>query len=260
MVDTLPLQDNNSLIYLHQGIYYGLRGEMAATRSADGFLMMNDRTRTWYEKTAQVLERGSEIDLAANELSRAAELKRGNTNIPDVGSAEIYLYLGFAYKRLGMDEKALDAFRYMRHLDPEDPTSYFQIASAELALGRTEDATVSFIQCVILDPQRNTAWRSLIKIYSQTNREPIPAVEVTDGRARLREDNKLVRQHLLSAYRDFLKVARSSERPGMLREVRDAALNSYHFNPTLFDDALEGRVERPVPPSPVFHTYGKPLF
>ena len=67
----------------------------------------------------------------------------------------------------------------------------------------------------------------------------------------------MVQQHLLRAYQEFLKIAHSSQRPEMLGEARNAAVNVYHFDPKLLDDALSEKVARPVPPSPVFHIYGK---
>ena len=85
----------------------------------------------------------------------------------------------------------------MRHLDPREPEAYARINSAQLALGQFEDAAVSLIQCVLLDPNRTDAWQSLIEIYSQINHETVPAVQVKDGHPRLREDNKMVQQYLL---------------------------------------------------------------
>jgi hypothetical protein len=35
------------------------------------------------------------------------------------------------------------------------------------------------------------------------------------------------------------------------------AAKSRHLDPKLLDAALQERFERPVPPGPVFHTYGK---
>jgi hypothetical protein len=147
----------------------------------------------------------------------------------------------------------------MRHLEPREPQAYLRIASAQLALRQFEDAAVSLIQCVLLDPRRAEAWQSLIEIYSQLNHEPVPAVQVTDGHERLQEDNGMVQQHLLYAYRDFIKTARFSGLPDMVRDMRDAAVNSHHFNPSLLDEALYGKAEHPTPPSPAFHIFGKKL-
>ena len=146
-----------------------------------------------------------------------------------------------------MDDKALQAFEYMRHLEPTEPEAYTRIASAQLARGQLEDAAVSLLQCIVIAPQRNDAWQSLIQIYRQLNRESVPAVEVIEGSPRLREDNKLVRQHLIRAYSELIQIARSSERPDMLRNMRDLADHQ-----ELLGDAPDVKVDRPVPPSPAF--------
>jgi tetratricopeptide (TPR) repeat protein len=259
ILDPLPNEENYSRMYLHLGMYYGMKGESSEIRNADGSLTVNDTALEWFKKSARVLERGTEIDQAVSDANYARELKRGNTNIPDAGLPELYLYLGMAYAELGFNEKALEAFKYMRHLEPREPQAYLRIASAQLALRQFEDAAVSLIQCVLLDPQRTEAWQSLTEIYSQINREPVPAVQVTDGHERLQEDNRMVQLHLLYAYRDFIKTARFSKLPEMLRDMRDDAVNSHHFNPGLLDDALYGKAERPKPPSPAFHVFGKKL-
>jgi tetratricopeptide (TPR) repeat protein len=259
ILEPLSPQENTSRMYLHMGIYYGMKGEMSAGRNPDGSLIANDTTRAWYRKSAQVLERGTEIDLAANETNRANELKRGHVNVPDVGVAGIYMYLGIAYSGLGMNEKALQAFQYMRHLDPREPMSYIQAASTQIATGNVDGAAVSLLQCLIANPQHAQAWQSLIDIYSQINREPIPAIELTNGQPKLREDNQMVQKHLLEAYRGSLQTAQSARRPLMLNEVRNAAVNTHHLDPKLLDNALDENGALPVPPAPVFHTYGKKL-
>src|SRR5262249_13930892 len=51
IIDPLPNSENRSKSYLTLGIYYGLKGERAATRDASGYLIMNERTREWFEKS-----------------------------------------------------------------------------------------------------------------------------------------------------------------------------------------------------------------
>jgi protein O-mannosyl-transferase len=258
ILDPLPNEQNGSRSYMMLGIYYGLKGERAATRNSEGLLVMNDKTRIWYEKAARVLERGVELDLVTNNTHRASELKRGKTNPPDVGASELYRYLGMVYQRLDMNEKALEAFAYMQHLDPRNPRAYAQIASTHLALGQIEEAAIAFMQCVVLDPERLDAWEWLTKIYSQISHEPVPAVERTNGRPQLREDNKLVQRHLLEAYKGFIRVAQSSGRADMLGEAREMATNHYHFDARQLE-AAASEVPLPKPPAPVFHVFGRKL-
>jgi hypothetical protein len=97
ILDPLPNEENYSRMYLRLGMYYGMKGESTETRNADGSLTVNDSAHEWFEKSARVLERGIEIDQAVSDANRVRELKRGNTNIPDAGLPELYLYLGMAY-------------------------------------------------------------------------------------------------------------------------------------------------------------------
>ena len=259
IIDPLPNEENGTPSYVTLGIYYGFKGERVATRSAQGLLLMNDQTREWYQKSAQVLERGIEIDRAINETYRDREVKRGRTEIPDSGKTELYLYVGMAYERLGLNEKALQSFKYLRHLSPQDPAAYIKIASTQVELGQFEDAAVTFIQCLIVDPKRTDPWQWLTDIYAQINKEQIPAVQVKDGQSQLREDNKMVRKHLFDAYSGLMKILQLAERQDMLRQTREVATGHYQFDPKLLDAVLSQEVTRPVPASPVFHTYGKKL-
>jgi tetratricopeptide (TPR) repeat protein len=258
IIDPLPNRENGSPTYMTLGIYYGLKGEQAATR-ANGLLLMNDQTRAWYEKSARVLERGSEIELENSEAHRAHELQRGQTDIPDIEPAELYQYLGMSYERMGLNEKALEAFKFMRHLNPGAAEPYAHIGTIQFQTGDLEDAATSLTQCVILDPQRQDAWRLLIQIYSQINHEPTPAVELVGGLPQVRESNKTVQEHLLGAYAGFIRIARASQTEDLLRDALNEAINHYHFDSKVIDGALHEDVVRPVPPTPVFHIYGKKL-
>jgi tetratricopeptide (TPR) repeat protein len=257
ILEPLPPKENSSRTYLDLGIYYGTKAERTATRNPDGSLLLNDRAHDWLEKSARVLERGVEIDIAANKEFHTGQLARGRTEIPDVGQPGLYLYLGIAYAELGMNERALQAFEYMRHLNPGDPMAYTQIASTQATMGRSDDAVVSLMQGLIVDPRQEEAWRTLMDLYSKINREPIPAIEIVNGEPQLREDNNLVRRHLLLAYQGFLKIAQSSGNRQLVEKAREMAAKSRHLDPKLLDAALQERFERPVPPGPVFHTYGK---
>jgi tetratricopeptide (TPR) repeat protein len=249
ILEPLPNIENGSSSYMAMGIYYALKGDSVAGRNPDGSLMITSAARSWFEKSARVLERSNEIVLATSERNE----------IRGAGSMDVYRYLAMVYERIGHNDKALEVYKYMRHLSPRDPDLYVQIGKAEFTLGMVEDALVSLIQCIALAPQRADVWQSIVDVYAQINREPMPAVQVTDGRTQLREDNPMVRRHLLLAYRGFIRIARSSGRTEMVRESRDVAVNHYRFDPALLADVLEGQVERPAPPAPVFHTYGRKL-
>lgn len=69
----------------------------------------------------------------------------------------------------------------------------------------------------------------------------------------------MVRKHLFDAYSGLMKILQLAERQDMLRQTREVATGHYQFDPKLLDAVLSQEVTRPVPASPVFHTYGKKL-
>jgi tetratricopeptide (TPR) repeat protein len=253
ILDPLPPAENTSRMYLHMGMYYGIKGEMNAPRNPDGSVVMNESTRSWFEKAARVLERGAEIDQAANSDYRVRQLARGRTNIQDVGISAIYMYLGITYSGLGKNEQAVEAFKYARHLDPRDTMAYSQLASVQGGMGHLDEMAITLLQAVSLDPSRGDVWQSLNDLYTQINKEPIPAIEMKDGRLQLREDNKLVQRHLVAAYREFVQIAKLAEQPALVEEARSQAVNAHHIDPKLVDDALKMNVAKPKPPNPLFH-------
>lgn len=252
ILDPLPPQENTSRMYLHMGMYYGIKGEMNAPRNPDGSVVMNDSTRGWFEKAAGVLERGAEIDLLANTDYRARQTAKGLTHIQDVGIAAIYMYLGITYSGLGKNEQAVDAFKYGRHLDPRDTMTYSQLASAQGSMGHLDEMAVTLLEAVFLDPSRGDVWQSLNDLYMQINKEPIPAIEVTEGRLQLREDNKLVQQHIRAACRELAQIGKLSEQPGLVEEARRQA-SAHRVDSKIIDEALHASGAKPRPPSPLFH-------
>jgi tetratricopeptide (TPR) repeat protein len=256
IVDSLPDLDNSPVTYVHQAMYYGAKGETLATRT-NGRLIMNDSTRLWYEKAARVLERAEEIDLKAIAARRA----QSDTRIPDAGYADIYLYLGKTYERLGMPQKEFEAYRYMQYVNPEDPRAYVSLAYGEAALGHDDDAVMSLTECVVLYPDWQEAWQPLVTIYSQTDRGQSHTLDLTAGSfPRWRADDPTVRQHLLKAHKNLIQLARATDRQEMAQRVRDSGINMYHFSAAELDETPTTTAPAPSPPSPVLYKLGSKLF
>jgi tetratricopeptide (TPR) repeat protein len=185
-------------------------------------------------------------------------VKRGKKpqDVADVGLAPVYTYLGVAYARLGMWDQAIAAYKYARHLDPNDQGGeiYFKIGLAYLYRGNTDDAICSLIQCVIMAPGRNDAWRILADLLSRQNSDGQQAIIVgPDGAAHLNMQARAVRENLCTAYRDWVRVFRRCKRDEMAKAARDAAVNTYGYPKSLFDPLLIENVVPPVPPEPMFY-------
>src|SRR5581483_10662193 len=112
IVDRLPNPLNRSRLYLHLGMYYGLKGELLS-KQVPGGIEVTEQAIPWFQKSALILERGVPIDRAFNEVNRQRDVKRGRhgADTPDVGLAPVYGYLGVAYLRLNNLDQAERAFR-----------------------------------------------------------------------------------------------------------------------------------------------------
>jgi len=96
--------------------------------------------RREYERAAQVALRATEIEA----VGRAAFNRRHGTRVQPVASAaESFRILAYTHLRLNEPEQALIAAVRARTIDPSVPEAYAEIAEAELAEKRGEDAAIS---------------------------------------------------------------------------------------------------------------------
>jgi tetratricopeptide (TPR) repeat protein len=255
IVDPLPNDNNSSRLYLHLGMYYAMKGELenkygptSETLSPEGV--------PWYRKSVAILERSVPIDRAFNEVNRGRDVARGKKGdqVPDVGLAPVYLYLGRAYARLGYNDQALAAFKYARHLEPQDAEVYYQMGLVQVRKNQLEDAAASLIQCVIMDPRRNDAWRALVEVFGHLNTDGQQAVVVDqNGGVHLNMNSRAVRDNFCSAYRDWVRVFRRAKRDDYAKSARDAAIYTYNYPATLFDPLFDETIVAEVPPAPVIY-------
>jgi tetratricopeptide (TPR) repeat protein len=154
LVDDLPNPLNSSRLYLHLGMYYDLKGQILS-KQVPGGIEVTPEAVPWFQKSAEILERGIPIDRAFNEVNRARDVKRGRNgaDTPDVGLAPVYGYLGVTYMRLGKLDEAERTFKYERHLEPRDPSGdvYLKLAAVQERRGHYEQEAVSLMQAILLD-------------------------------------------------------------------------------------------------------------
>jgi tetratricopeptide (TPR) repeat protein len=182
----LPLADRTTIVPLLLGAYYRNKGEDLAERTPDGQLVLGPESAAWYEKSIQVLEAGVQTDRAFDADYRRRESARGKSSeeIANVGNQDLYWNLGTSYQRLGRDERALDAFRYMSLLTPANPEAYLSIATLHLERGALDQARVPLLQVLLLDNQRSEASALLIDAYRRTDAAGC-AVRETDTELKL---------------------------------------------------------------------------
>jgi hypothetical protein len=262
LVDALANPLNSSRLYLHLGMYYGLKGELLSKPAPGGAIEVTDAAVPWFRKSAYILERGVPIDRAFNEINRTRDIRRGKNgeDTPDVGLAPVYGYLGVAYLRLNLLDQAERSFQYMRHLECTDADSYVKLASVYERRRQYDKEAVCLMQTILLDSTRQDAWGALNECFKQINTEPYPCIIASaDGRAQLDLSRQAVRETVLEAYRDFVRVFLQAKRDGLAKSARDTAVKQYGFPreslfDPLFDPSYMKQFPVPVPPDPVFWT------
>lgn len=253
IVDQLPDRYNSSRLYLHEGMYCGVKGESLCKRNPDGTATVTPEAVQWFKRSIAALEKGRTVDRAFSEINRQKEIQRGKQIelIPDAGLLQVYEYLGVSYFRLGELERALDNYLYMRHLDPWNADAYEKVASVYLQAGRAEQAAIALIQVVWLDSNRRHLWPVIERQLQALNTagEP-PLVAGQDGQPRLNLQNPVVRSLLCSAYQGFCRLFLEARQIGQAEYIRALGVRELGFPQGLFDDIFKefNLVPPPVPP------------
>ena len=219
----LPEFYQTSMVYLHLGVYYRLKGDIFAQRNPE-------EGRLWYQKSLQMLKKGIPADRALNEGNRTKELARGRKpdQIADVGDPNIYAELGVSYARLGQYPEALQALLYRRHLASGDSNSYADIASIYMLTGQRTDAAVALLQALLLDDGRKDVLQSLVDLYRQVDDQRCAIVPASDrATPKFNVNCPLVHRHLCSAYLGLVQVFLDAKQWGLARKAEVAALNRY---------------------------------
>ena len=224
IVDDLPNPLNSSRLYLHLGMYYGLKGELLS-KPVTNSIEVTEAAVPWFQKSAGILERGVPVDRAFNEVNRGRDVKRGRNgeDTPDVGLAPVYGYLGVAYLRVNRLDEAEQAFRYMRHLECTDPDAYLKLASVYERRNQFDKEAVCLMQVILLDKdnQHPEAWPALNEVFKRINTEPYPCIiQNAAGRAQLDLSRTAVRDTVLDAYRDFVRVFQQAKRKPLAEGAR----------------------------------------
>ncbi|MBC8107708.1 MAG: DUF1736 domain-containing protein, partial [Anaerolineae bacterium] len=255
IVDQLPDRYNSSRLYLHEGMYCGVKGESLCSRNPDGSATVTPEAAFWFKRSVATLEKGRSVDRAFNEINRQKEIQRGKPvdTIPDAGLLQVYEYLGVSYFRLGDLDKALDNYMYMRHLDPWNADAYEKVASVYLQAGRAEQAAIALIQTVWLDGNRRHLWpvieRQLIAVGAE---KESPLIVGPDGQPRLNLQSRVVQSLLCSVYQGFLRLFLEAKQVGQAEYIRVLAVRDLGFPQSLFDDIFKEfkLVPPPIPPKP----------
>jgi protein O-mannosyl-transferase len=191
ILDSLPDDRSLSSVYTTAGKCYRARGDLAAALA--------------------VLLRGRSIDRAWNEAFLARNRLDGKT-VGNIGTPALYLELGRVYLDLGEPEKAIEAFRSGRSIDPQ-PAFFEEISRAYSGMGHTDEAAISLLEGLTLDSNQSALISDLTRLYQETAPQSC-ALSHTAAGAALNPGCPLVHNQLCTASRNMVE---------MFKGMRDAA-------------------------------------
>jgi hypothetical protein len=222
--ESLPVTQKRAMSYLYYGMFCGERGDRVAKRiSAPGSAAESVR---WYRQSVALLEQAIPIDRAYNEerRRRLQQCGRPPEEIPDVGLDQIYENLAVSQSRLGLLQDALASHRYQRHLKPESPAVYVQIARVNAVMGDMEEAAKALMQCILLGDSSPEHYQGLAEIYHRLNREPVEAVVATEGHWHLNGNCPIVARHFRAACVELVTIFLQAKQRDNARRIRDVAV------------------------------------
>ena len=113
-----------------------------------------------------MLLRGRDIDRAWNTAFQQLNRRDGKA-VTAVGTPPLYLELGRVYLDLGQPEKAIEAFREGRSIDPK-PAFFEEIARAYDGMRQPEQAAISLLEGVAVFSARGDLVNELTQVYQAT--------------------------------------------------------------------------------------------
>jgi tetratricopeptide (TPR) repeat protein len=237
IVDALPDHLNGSRLYLHLGLFYGLKAELM--RGNDNAPMSAEIEST-YRRGIAILERGVQVDRTFDEINHAKQKLRGDdpANIPDAGLDTIYGALATLYSQVGLYDRAYQSLLYQKHLNPREPQIYVKICALQLAQHQYEAAAASIVETLLMDSNRQELWIMLAKLYASFGQRGAGAILNQGDRFTLNMQQPLVHEQVINAYRDLIRTFRSAKQFNVAEELRKTAVQQFHFNDSDFDEVF----------------------
>ena len=143
-----PLPDDRNMpnVYATAGQCYRARGDLS--------------------RALAVLLRGRNIDRDWNAAFQERNRRDGKT-VTAVGTPALYLELGRTYLDLGQPEKAVEALREGRQIDPQ--AAFFEeLSRAYTHLGQTDQAAVSLLEGLTVYSGQGSLLSQLTQLYQMT--------------------------------------------------------------------------------------------
>jgi protein O-mannosyl-transferase len=208
-----PLPDSESLpsVYATAGFCYRTRGDLP--------------------KALAVLSRGRTIDRAWNEAVQQRNRADGKA-ISAIGTPPLYVELGRVDLAMAQPQKALEALRFGRLIDPE-PEFFLEISHADAAMGQQSEAIVSLLEGLVVDPTQGRLVSEATKLYQQNDPQSC-ALRPTGVGVSLDVNCPLVHTQLCTASGNVFAMYRQMGDPASAGATAQGAVRNFGCPADLF--------------------------
>jgi tetratricopeptide (TPR) repeat protein len=213
ILDPLPDPLNTVQPYLIAGVSFRTKGETLPPNSP--------RARDWYQKSLDALSRGERIDLGPNQRLSPEVLAR-RAWLSNSDSSGLYLELGRTYLRLSQPREALETLAFGRLLRPA-PEFFEEMSAAYRALGDPQQAAISLMEGLAVDPTHTQFISALVALYRRTEPQSC-AIRDAGSSVGLNLDCPLVHSQLCTASRNVALLYRQKGQDALAAATARAAI------------------------------------
>ena len=201
-----PLPDGKSMpgVYATAGQCYRARGDLG--------------------RALAVLLRGCNIDHAWNAAFQERNRRDGKA-VTAVGTPPLYLELGRVYLDLGQPEKALEAFREGRSIDPQPPF-FEEMSRAYSGMRLPGAAAISLLEGLAVYAGRSDLLNQLTQLYQATAPESCALNRAAAG-VTVNLNCPLVHGELCTAYHNMVEMFTQMRDPSSAAAIAQNAAQNY---------------------------------
>jgi tetratricopeptide (TPR) repeat protein len=182
------------------------------------------RTRGDLNRALAVLLRGRNIARAWDAAFQARNRTDGKT-VPAVGTPPLYLDLGRVYSDLGQPEKALEAFREGRSIDPQ-PAFFEEISRAYNGMRQPAQAAISLLEGLAVYSGKTALVNQLTELYRSTAPESC-ALNRTGAAATINLNCPLVHDQMCTASTNMVAMLTAMHDPASAGAIAQNAAQNY---------------------------------
>ncbi len=223
IVRSLPIEQGDEKSHLFLGMFYGLKADKHSPRDANGFVVLTDESRKWFEQSIVELECAQTIGEAndARRVKALVAVGQSEDELDVTGPKSVYENLWVTYTRLGRHADAAAILQKIHAITPLAPVVYQSLPDELILSGKLREAKVVIFQALLLGMESKVALQQLTTIYAseqtQSNSPVVPdgqtlRLDLANPRVRADVDAAFVQLiELLLHDRDFVSAEKVRE-------------------------------------------------